>query len=74
MENKILDILNYIRVNKGEEKLLNIKKSNTLRDDLGLDSFDLAELTVRLEVEYDVDVFEGGIISTIGEVIERLNK
>ena len=44
-----------------------------LRNDIGLDSLDLAELTVRIEAEFDIDIFENGIVNTVGEVIDKLN-
>ena len=74
MDSKILDIINQIREDKGLEKLKKINDNDKLRDDLGLDSFDLAELTVNIEVEFDVDIFEDGIISSIIELKDRLNK
>lgn len=48
------------------------EKAN-LRYDLGLDSLDLAELTVRIENEFGVDIFEDGIVETVGEILEKLN-
>ncbi len=45
-----------------------------LRDDIGFDSLDLAELTVRIEAEFDVDIFEDGYVSTVGDVLNKLNK
>ena len=41
---------------------------------LGLSSFDLATLTVRIEDEYDVDIFEDGIVKTVGEILDILEK
>ena len=35
--------------------------------DLGLDSFDLAELAARIEDIYGIDVFEVGYPGTLGE-------
>ncbi len=43
-----------------------------LRENLGMDSFCLAELTVRLEDETGIDVFADGLIDTVGEVLHRL--
>ncbi|THC67310.1 acyl carrier protein [Bacteroides fragilis] len=42
------------------------------RDDIGFTSFDLAELTVRIEDEFDIDIFEDGLVNTVGEIIEKL--
>ena len=43
-----------------------------LIDDIGFTSFDLAELTVRIEDEFDIDIFEDGLVNTVGEIIEKL--
>ena len=74
METKLLEIINIVRENNGLEKLSTISESDSLRNQLDFTSFDLAELTVRLEDEFDIDIFEEGIVSTIGEIKERLNK
>ena len=74
MNRKILEIINQIREDKGLGKLSELNDNDKLRDDLGLDSFDLAELTVNIEVEFDVDVFEDGIIDSILELKDKLNK
>ena len=71
MENLLL-IINTILENRGRAKLDAISAETDLRRDLGFDSFDLAEFTVRIEAEYDVDVFENGIVYTIGDILERL--
>ena len=74
MERKILEIINLVRENKGLEKLENISETDNLRTDIGFTSFDLAELTVRVEDEFDVDIFEDGLISTIGEIYNKLTQ
>ena len=51
-----------------------ISEESSLRDDLGLTSFDLAELTVHIEDEFDIDIFEDGLISTVGEIYTKLDK
>ena len=52
---------------------LEIKEDSNLRD-LGLSSFDLASLTVKIEDEYDVDIFEDGIVLTVGEIVTILKE
>ncbi len=74
MENKVLEIINYIRVSKGLPELTEIYGTDVLRDEIGFTSFDLAELTVRIEDEFDVDIFENGLVATISEIYERLKK
>ncbi len=72
MEEKILIIINEIRKAKNLSELSVINLSDTLRDDIGFTSFDLAELTVRIEDEFDIDIFEDGLVNTVGEIIEKL--
>ncbi|MYL21512.1 acyl carrier protein [Halobacillus litoralis] len=43
-----------------------------LRDDLNMDSLMLAELTVRVESEFSVDIFEDGLVETIGDVVKKI--
>ena len=72
MEEKILIIINEIRKAKNLSELSFINLRDTLRDDIGFTSFDLAELTVRIEDEFDIDIFEDGLVNTVGEIIEKL--
>nr|WP_293735973.1 phosphopantetheine-binding protein [uncultured Phascolarctobacterium sp.] len=71
---KLLDIINEIKEGKGENLLTSLDKDMKLRDDLELDSFDLALLTAKIEDEFDVDVFEDGLIETVGEILIKLEK
>ncbi|MCB2203143.1 acyl carrier protein [bacterium] len=72
-EDKILEIVNLILQNRQRKTLSGIEGPTRLRDDIGFDSLDLAELTVRIEAEYDVDIFENGIVSTIQEVYDKIS-
>ena len=54
---KLLSIINTVLENRGKTTVASINADTSLRNDLGLDSLDLAELTVRIESEYDVDIF-----------------
>ncbi len=74
MENKLLEILNIVLENKGFPLLNSLNFKDDLRDDIGLDSFDLAELTVRIEDEYGVDIFGDGLINKVGQIIEQLKQ
>jgi acyl carrier protein len=72
MEEKILGIINLIRASKNLSALSSIQPEHNLRNDLELTSFDLAELTVRIEDQFDVDIFEDGLVNTIGEIYQKL--
>ncbi len=69
---KLLEIINTVLANRQKSTVESIKTDTSLRNDLGFDSLDLAELTVRIEVEYDIDIFENGIITTVGEILEKI--
>ena len=74
MEKKVLEIVNGIRGSKGLSPVDKLNGEVKLREDLNLTSFDLAELTVKIEDEYDIDIFEDGLVSTIGEIYAKLSK
>lgn len=69
------NILNDILAEKDEGSTVEtIDDSLSLTNDLGLDSLDLAEMTVRLEDKYGVDVFEDDVIDEVGEVLHKLDQ
>lgn len=74
MEAKIKEIVNEIRAGKGQKPISELSDTLRLREDLGLASFDLAELTVKIEDEFDIDIFEDGLVNTIGEIYAKLSK
>lgn len=74
MKEKVLSIINNIRANKGLSPVTELKESDNLRDNLELTSFDLAELTVNIEDEFDIDIFEDGLVNTIGEIYAKLEQ
>jgi acyl carrier protein len=74
MLDNLLSIINTVLTNRGKKSIAQISETAHLRNDLGFDSLDLAELTVRIEVEYDVDIFEDGIVNTIGEILQKIEK
>lgn len=74
METKVLEIINEIREAKEMAPVETISAETKLREDLNLTSFDLAELTVKIEDEYDIDIFEDGLVNTVGEILAKLEK
>lgn len=74
MLDTLLQIINTVRENKGWEPLSAITPENDLRTDIGFDSLDLAELTVRIEKETGVDVFADSFVNTIGEILAKITK
>lgn len=73
MEN-LIAIFNTVLKNRGKKEIQTITHESHLRNEIGFDSLDLAELTVRIEAEYDVDIFENGIVNTVGEILEKLEQ
>lgn len=72
MQTKILRIINEIRAAKDLAPVESINSETKLREDLSMTSFDLAELTVKIEDEFDIDIFEDGLVNTIGEIYAKL--
>ena len=69
---KLLTIINTVLENRGKATMASINENMSLKDDIGLDSLGLAELTARIEAEYDLDIFEDGIVTTVGEIMQKL--
>ena len=72
MEQKVLSIINEIRKAKNLAILEKLNVEDNLRNNLEFTSFDLAELTVKIEDEFDDDIFEDGLVNTIGEIYAKL--
>ncbi len=69
---ELLGIVNMVRENKGQLLLGELTPEMKLREDLGFDSMDLAELTVRIDERFKVDVFEAGLVDSVDEVLNRI--
>ena len=69
---KLIDAIRGVLENQGIKIDAPISESTSLRDDLHFDSFALAELTVKIEAQFGVDVFEDGIVYTVGEILQKL--
>lgn len=72
MIEKLLVIINEMLEETDQKKLDDLQSSMSLKDELNFDSLQLAELTVRIEEEFGIDVFEDGIVQTIGEISSKL--
>jgi acyl carrier protein len=72
MEEKVLAIINKICVAKEFPTLNKLNTNDNLRNDIGFTSFDLAELTVCIEDEFGIDIFEDGLVNTVGELLAKL--
>ena len=70
----VVRIINEVLEESGRDLLTSITRGTLLRNDLGLDSLDLAVLTVKIEAKLGVDVFAKGIVTTVGEILDRINE
>lgn len=69
----LLDCINAVLKKKGKPQIQELDERVSLRLDLGFDSLDLAELTVRLEDKTGIDIFAQGPVDTISEILRRLS-
>lgn len=55
---------------------IGITLETNLKNDLGLNSFDLAQLVCTIEDEFDIEISDAAIrnIKTVGDVIEYIEK
>jgi acyl carrier protein len=74
MQEKLLLIINNILEKKEKKTLNEFDKNLSLRTDLGFDSLELAELTVRIEDQFDIDIFEHRIVDKLYEILEELER
>lgn len=72
MKQRVCEIINKIRIDKDLDPLEKIEDSDLLRERIGFTSFDLATLTVLIEDEFGVDIFEDGLVSSVGEIYSKL--
>tara|TARA_Y100001954_G_C15632356_1_gene513360 strand:- start:567 stop:791 length:225 start_codon:yes stop_codon:yes gene_type:complete len=73
--NKLQKVIEIIRKIQSENNLMTSQKieiDSSLVNDLGLDSIMLAQLTVEIEDEFGVDIFENSIVSSVSEILEKL--
>jgi acyl carrier protein len=68
----LLKLVNQVRRHKSQADVMALRGDLRLRDDLQFDSLDLAELTVRIEEKFGVDVFEEGVVQHWHEIRERV--
>ena len=64
--------INEVLSDGGRPQITSLTREMDLRRDIGLDSLELAVLTVKLEEEFNMDVFAAGLVTTAGQVEDRL--
>jgi len=71
MKKSLLELINEVLT---ENPISEIYAGMHLRNDIGMDSLDLAHLTVLIEDEYGVDIFEESNVNTISDILDKLNE
>lgn len=69
---ELLLIVNTVLKNGGREALDALPLDADLCSDIGFDSFDLAELAVRIQAKFDVDVFEDSPVSSFRQILDKI--
>lgn len=72
----MLDKLKEIFIKSTGITDIEITLETNLKNDLGLNSFDLAQLVCTIEDEFDIEIPDAAIrnIKTVGDVIEYIEK
>jgi acyl carrier protein len=73
MKKNLLEIINEVLCNSGLE-ITEITPEMNLRNDIGFDSLNLAHLTVLIEDEYGIDIFENSIPETISDILKKIDE
>jgi acyl carrier protein len=73
MKDEILNIINDILTTNEKPSLDKIDGDASLTDDIGLDSLDLAQLTVMVEDKYGIDIFEDQIITHVKQIFDKIS-
>ena len=74
MKKTLLQIINEVQEENGLDISRTLNDDDDLINDLGLDSLDLAQLTVIIEDIYGVDVFENKIVRKVSKIKELINE
>jgi acyl carrier protein len=70
---QLLEIINKVLDSNGYDTITKISDDMNLKNDIGFDSFMLAELTVEIEEVYNIDIFKDSLVFTIGDIKDKLN-
>jgi acyl carrier protein len=68
----VLNIINEILISENKETIDCYNDKLKLREDLEFDSLMLAVLTVKIEDAFKIDIFENGIVHTVGDVVNKV--
>jgi len=69
----LVAIINSMLAERNKETISDNSLNLSLREDLGFDSMDLAELAVRIEAAFGIDVFAGYLPVDLTEILNILS-
>jgi acyl carrier protein len=70
---ELLEIINKVLESNGHQTISELNDDMNLKNDIGYDSFMLAELTVEIEEVHNVDIFKDSLVFTVGDIKKKLN-
>jgi acyl carrier protein len=70
---QLLEIINKVLDSNGYPMVTDLYDDMNLKNDIGFDSFMLAELTVEIEEAYNIDIFKDNFVFTVGDIKNKLN-
>lgn len=70
---ELLEIINKVLENNGYQIINELNDDMNLKNDIGFDSFMLAELTVEIEEASNIDIFKDSLVFTVGDIKKKLN-
>jgi acyl carrier protein len=70
---ELIEIVNKVLDSNGYASIESMQDDMDLKNDMGFDSFMLAELTVEIEEVYNIDIFKDSLVFTVGDIKRKLN-
>jgi acyl carrier protein len=70
---ELIEIVNKVLDSNGYDSIESMQDDMDLKNDMGFDSFMLAELTVEIEEVYNIDIFKDSLVFTVGDIKRKLN-
>ena len=71
-EEMVLKIINESLTENGKIPIKKLNYYDSLREDLEIDSFTMVEIVVKFEEEFGIDIFEGGMINKIEDLLKLI--
>lgn len=73
-ELRVLELINEALYDHGKLPITQFNKTDSLKDDLGIDSLTMVDIVVKFEDEFGIDIFEGGMIYSVKELLNVVSR